>query len=624
MSMVTDLASSNPGIASISLIRSAVEACDAADDAEADADADADEADADAADDEPWPEQPASSTPDSAITQTAAKYFLIPFMSFLPFPRVLFSCVMTGYGACFVNSSITVAKPRECAWAACCGCGGMHRVRCDVEAEGVLCGSACCVIHLKLSQAIGKKCLPMDFQAYVDCCSVPCAVLSVEKTDEDQCGQIRIVCANEQYKEAMGPTYYDNMPYEELVTKDVKFEDFCFRAAHMNQRMHAYVETKALNCWTDQVMVPLEPQDGKMGYCQFVFEFTKEPDPERMAGVSMDTAAAAIRANIMLLGGEDFQESVGEVLDDIREMSGAFSCRIMLIDHEKRIASTFSEVFVGGYVPNAHLGGGSISYDVVASWEDMIGESNAIIVKDERDMASLERRNPTWVISLRTYNVTSLVLVPLRRVKEVIGYLYVVNFDVDKVVEVKELVELMSFFLGSEIANYLMMNKLEQLSTVDQLTGMLNRNAMLQRMSDIDKANPRGSFGIVNIDINGLKTTNDQHGHEAGDDLLVAAASVLKRAFRKDDLFRVGGDEFVVIAQGMSRKPFEARVAWLRAAAEANPNVSFAIGACWSEGSMSTHEAYSVADKHMYDDKRAFYTAFPEQKRDEAGLAPRV
>lgn len=73
----------------------------------------------------------------------------------------------------------------------------------------------------------------MDYQAFVDTCATACAVLSVEKSG-DSYGEIRIVCANEPYKETMGPRYYDNMFYHELVPKDLKFEDYCFRAALQN------------------------------------------------------------------------------------------------------------------------------------------------------------------------------------------------------------------------------------------------------------------------------------------------------------------------------------------------------------------------------------------------------
>lgn len=456
----------------------------------------------------------------------------------------------------------------------------------------------------------------MDFQAFVDTCSKPCAILSVVKTPEGYCGPIHIVCSNQSYKEVMGPTYYDGMAYDELVPKDVKFEDFCFRAAHMNQRMHAYVETTALNCWTDQVMIPLKPQSGNVGYCQFLFDFTDTAEAERMAGVSADTAAAVVKASIALLGTDDFKKGVYDVLTDILEQSDAFAARIMLIDHEKREAINFCEKVRNDEQPSPEVGDGTIPYDIVASWEPMIGVSNAVIIKNEREMSALEERNPAWVRTMRQYGVTSLILIPLHRTNTIIGYLYVVNFDVSKVIEIKELIELMSFFLGSEISNYLLMQRLEELSTLDRLTGLFNRNAMLVRMKEIDdqvaKANSDESvakepFGLVTIDLNGLKATNDLEGHEAGDRLLMRTAEVLGSVFRKSDLYRMGGDEFVIIASGISHGQFDDRVSQLFAASAEHEGMNFAIGSFWSDGTHDAHEAFRHADAQMYADKRAYY-----------------
>ena len=96
---------------------------------------------------------------------------------------------------------------------------------------------------------------------------MPCCVLSVEKTTRE----IRILVANDPYKNTMGSGYYDGMVYLELVPKDNKFEDYCYRAAILKQRMHAYVETKALGAWTDQTLIPLKSERDDIGYCQFIF-----------------------------------------------------------------------------------------------------------------------------------------------------------------------------------------------------------------------------------------------------------------------------------------------------------------------------------------------------------------
>jgi len=455
----------------------------------------------------------------------------------------------------------------------------------------------------------------MDYQYFVDCVNMPCCVMSVGKTDEGTVGEIRIVCSNRAYRETMGPAYYDGMPYYELVPQDNKFEDYCFRAAILKQRMHAYVETRALNAWTDQTLIPLESESENLGYCQFIFEFTKGPEAERMATVSVNTAETVIEACIRLMGAEDFKTSIGDVLDVILRASGGKASRILLIDHDRKRAASFCSRMSADAKPVFADGAETITYDLILSWEAMIGESNAVIVKDEQDLELIREKNPEWAESMRLNRVESLVLLPLRRSKEVIGYLYVINFDVSKVVETKELVELMSFFLGSEIYNHLLLEKLEELSQIDTLTGINNRRAMSKCIERLNQRGGKTPFGVVNIDLNGLKTVNDHEGHEAGDRLLIQAGEILKKVFYQDDLFRTGGDEFIVISGDISRDTFERKLQRLRCDIEKNSGVSFAIGECWSDGSTDVISAFRLADEKMYADKKAFYDRNPELRR---------
>ncbi|MCR5826617.1 MAG: GGDEF domain-containing protein [Oscillospiraceae bacterium] len=453
----------------------------------------------------------------------------------------------------------------------------------------------------------------MDYQAFTDRVAMPCCVLAVEQTSEGTCGRIRILCANAAYKATMGPQYYDNMPYEELVPQDNKFEDFCFRAAVLGQRMHAYVETKAMGTWTDQTLIPLASDTPGVGYCQFIFEFTQHAEAERMASVSADTSALVIKACITLMGARDFRESVGSVLDDVLDAAGAMACRIMLVDHERCEAVNFCErVQPGAFVRRSVQD--VIDYALICSWEDVIGVSNALILKDERDYAWLEQENPAWAASMRKNNITSLVIIPLRRSGSVLGYLYVVNFDVARVVEVKELLELLSFFLGSEISNHLLLQRLDVMSHTDALTGLNNRNAMIRRMEEL-RGNPNASVGVLNLDLNGLKRVNDEQGHEAGDRLLVQAGELLRKVFYQQDIFRTGGDEFIVIIRGISRETFETKAKRLRAAVEKNTDVSFAIGDCWAETTGDLTCTFHRADERMYADKDAFYRTHPELRR---------
>jgi diguanylate cyclase (GGDEF)-like protein len=122
------------------------------------------------------------------------------------------------------------------------------------------------------------------------------------------------------------------------------------------------------------------------------------------------------------------------------------------------------------------------------------------------------------------------------------------------------------------------------------------------------------SFGVISLDINALKRTNDAKGHDAGDRALVQAAEVISKVFYRDDIFRTGGDEFLVISENIRENVFKRKLERLRRDSEKNVDVSLAIGSCWSDGSISSSDALRIADDNMYEDKKQFYKAHPELK----------
>jgi two-component system, cell cycle response regulator len=83
----------------------------------------------------------------------------------------------------------------------------------------------------------------------------------------------------------------------------------------------------------------------------------------------------------------------------------------------------------------------------------------------------------------------------------------------------------------------------------DALTGLLNRRSLHSQVTSRCEAKER--FGVLFMDLDHFKAVNDKHGHEMGDRVLVAVASVLKGALRPGDVVgRYGGEEFVAIVSG--------------------------------------------------------------------------
>jgi diguanylate cyclase len=88
----------------------------------------------------------------------------------------------------------------------------------------------------------------------------------------------------------------------------------------------------------------------------------------------------------------------------------------------------------------------------------------------------------------------------------------------------------------------------------DALTGLLNRRALTELLPLAQARGKRNqlSLGVLFIDLDGFKSVNDTHGHEAGDELLRVVAERLRKCVREaDSVIRLAGDEFTVLLEGI-------------------------------------------------------------------------
>lgn len=96
--------------------------------------------------------------------------------------------------------------------------------------------------------------------------------------------------------------------------------------------------------------------------------------------------------------------------------------------------------------------------------------------------------------------------------------------------------------------------RLEHLATIDPLTGVKNRRSMDEELTmAVASAGRTGiSYALVLLDIDHFKKINDEHGHSVGDDVLTEMVALIEQNIRKaDQLFRFGGEEFVLLMSGV-------------------------------------------------------------------------
>ncbi|MER2151575.1 MAG: GGDEF domain-containing protein [Candidatus Limivicinus sp.] len=144
---------------------------------------------------------------------------------------------------------------------------------------------------------------------------------------------------------------------------------------------------------------------------------------------------------------------------------------------------------------------------------------------------------------------------------------------------------------------------------IDALTGVKNRHAYLEAEAHMDRQireRSQSPFAIVMLDINDLKKINDTAGHQAGDQYLRDACKTICDTFKHSPVFRVGGDEFAVIAQGRDYTCIEELLEIMshyNADAYRNGGIMIACGMAKFEDDECVASVFERADHSMYENK---------------------
>lgn len=154
---------------------------------------------------------------------------------------------------------------------------------------------------------------------------------------------------------------------------------------------------------------------------------------------------------------------------------------------------------------------------------------------------------------------------------------------------------------------------LENIVKIDPLTKLWNRSYLNELRFDMSKYETNDLFFVLFIDLNGFKEVNDEYGHKIGDEVLRITARRLRNSCHETDMiFRMGGDEFVIIAHMKDKNSIEKVIKRIRdnfnepfAIGELKLNLSLAIG--YHQFIPNTDDLetiIAISDKKMYEDKR--------------------
>ena len=454
----------------------------------------------------------------------------------------------------------------------------------------------------------------MDYQKFVDGIDASASVFSFDKLPDGSFSEIRINAPNKRFMAFFelnpnSPKFVPNMPYKYFF-HDPNFENYCYRCASTVEPLYSYVN--AHGAWLSGMYLPIESEEENTVYCCYILKITPEVQTDEFSKRSPETAFAVLNMSSKLHKKQEFVQSIADCARDIREICSSNICSIVVVDKSSETCTFINEYGKQDeYMLKLAVEMGRTPYETALAWEKSLAGSDCLLLDD---LSIVKDRDRLWYDSLVCNGIKSIVLYALKYNNELVGFIWAANFDVASIMKIKETLELSTFFLGAVIANHQLLGRLENMSMYDMLTDVMNRNAMNKRTDALEYGNPE-TLGVVFTDINGLKEVNDTLGHTAGDKLLIHAASLIRSAFGDCEIYRAGGDEFVILCPDISEEEFDRRLLELRSLTLQTDDVRLAIGAQFFSGSYDIRRAMQSADERMYEDKQLYYRENPDKRR---------
>lgn len=147
--------------------------------------------------------------------------------------------------------------------------------------------------------------------------------------------------------------------------------------------------------------------------------------------------------------------------------------------------------------------------------------------------------------------------------------------------------------------------QLNVLANYDALTGVMNRNSYHAALDALSNSRHQ-SLACIYIDANGLHEINNHLGHQSGDAMLTAVADVLKQLFEQSNVYRIGGDEFVVFSKDKTEEEVSHCLKLVRQSLK-NQGYEVSIGIKWQGKDMDIITLVNLAEEAMQRDKQKYY-----------------
>ena len=310
-----------------------------------------------------------------------------------------------------------------------------------------------------------------------------------------------------------------------------------------------------------------------------------------------DMQEVLLRCAFSLMTSKEFERAIDNVL---RQIAGYYGADRAFLAEFKSGADECRQFYISDIGHNQMIKK-QTAPDEVSFWRKWFMNNKKLACENIEEF----RDNfPEDYKRLKKNGICSIQAVALEADNEITGCLGIENpvknrMDFDLLDSVKH-------FVINEMVKRDMQQEQKYLGYHDVLTNLLNRNSYIRYNTSL-KEDALISLGVLSADINGLKKVNIAYGHDAGDHLVKLTADILNSQFYDSQVFRFAGDEFMVVAENLTKDVFRERIELVRMKVAESYAMGVSIGYAWADTEINLDRLVAHADERMVIAKQNFY-----------------
>jgi diguanylate cyclase (GGDEF)-like protein/PAS domain S-box-containing protein len=382
---------------------------------------------------------------------------------------------------------------------------------------------------------------------------------------------------------------------------DPMWYTYCYEAVTQGKPVHANTYSREAAHWLAFTVAPI-------GEDLVAYTFAVVDEERHTAQRVKATDDLIIEISSILNSSIPYDDRINHALAKLGE---TIQCdRLYVLETDGVTASNTFEWCAEGITPEIDTLQHMPYDDYLGGWEIYLEHDSCVVISDIED---LKAEDLTDYENLKRQGIKRLIGAPFFNRGRLIGYLGSDNYKETDMINIRTVLESVSYFIGAQVINHKLVAALDLASRSDAMTGVFNRNALIEKTDELEQNHI--SAGVIFADVNGLKQINDRGGHAAGDDILCQAATLLSSHFDRDNVYRMGGDEFVVVLPMIREETFAHTRRRFLNAMDNNPKFRMAVGFAWTSDSKGIEGTIRAADKRMYDNKIKYYTAHDRRRR---------